>query len=348
MPLGEGLTSLVIERKTPVLFSTLEEQQDHHVVDVGPKSESWLGVPIMAGDAASGSWSSSRCSRTPTASATSTCSRRSPSSMGVALENARLFDETKRLLAETDERAAELAIINEVQRALAAETTAQRMYEILGEKVHDAFDAQVVDVAILDRAGEHLRFAYSVERGVVQTVGDIPVIGARRRVLETQAPLLISDHVAEQLVALGQPAAIQGEVPKTALWAPLIAGDDAFGVISVQNLDREGAFDERQVGLLTTLASSLSVALENARLLEETRQRAAELATVNEIGQAVSAQLDLAPLIELVGSELRATFDADIVYVALLDTERGHHHVPVLHRGRYLRAAGRRSVSGRA
>ena len=262
-------------------------------------------------------------SRTPSASATSDLLSTVASSMGVALENARLFDETKRLLAETDERAAELAIINEVQRALAAETTAQRMYEILGEKVHDAFDAQVVDVAILDRAGEHLRFAYSVERGVVQTVGDIPVIGARRRVLETQAPLLISDHVAEQLVALGQPAAIQGEVPKTALWAPLIAGDDAFGVISVQNLDREGAFDERQVGLLTTLASSLSVALENARLLEETRQRAAELATVNEIGQAVSAQLDLAPLIELVGSELRATFDADIVYVALLDTERG-------------------------
>ena len=36
------------------------------------------------------------------------------SSMGVALENARLFDETKRLLGETDERAAELAIVNEI------------------------------------------------------------------------------------------------------------------------------------------------------------------------------------------------------------------------------------------
>ncbi len=120
----------------------------------------------------------------------------------------------------------------------------------------------------------------------------------------------------------GNPPPSRARVPKTALWAPLIAGDDAFGVISVQNLDREGAFDERQVGLLTTLASTLSVALENARLLEETRQRAAELATVNEIGQAVSAQLDLAPLIELVGSELGATFEADIVYVALLDAER--------------------------
>ena len=38
--------------------------------------------------------------------------------MGVALENARLFDETKRLLDETDQRAAELAVINEIGSAL--------------------------------------------------------------------------------------------------------------------------------------------------------------------------------------------------------------------------------------
>ena len=65
------------------------------------------------------------------------------------------------------------------------------------------------------------------------------------------------------------------------LFAPLITGDEARGVISLQNLDREHAFTEADMDLLTTLAASLSVALENARLLDETRQRAAELAIVN-------------------------------------------------------------------
>ena len=41
-------------------------------------------------------------------------------SMTVALENARLFDETQRLLKETEQRAAELAIINSVQQGLAS------------------------------------------------------------------------------------------------------------------------------------------------------------------------------------------------------------------------------------
>ena len=40
--------------------------------------------------------------------------------------------------------------------------------------------------------------------------------------------------------------------------------------------------------LLTTLAASLSVALDNARLIDETRQRAAELAIVNTVGQALA------------------------------------------------------------
>ena len=77
-------------------------------------------------------------------------------SMGVALENARLFDETKRLLTETDQRAAELAIINGVQQGLASELDMQAMYDLVGDKIQEIFDAQVVDIGIYDQdAGLH-------------------------------------------------------------------------------------------------------------------------------------------------------------------------------------------------
>jgi transcriptional regulator with GAF, ATPase, and Fis domain len=70
---------------------------------------------------------------------------------------------------------------------------------------------------------------------------------------------------------------------KSAVYVPLIVGGEATGRISLQNIDREHAFSEADVRLLTTLAGSLSVALENARLFEETRQRNAELALINDI-----------------------------------------------------------------
>ena len=72
------------------------------------------------------------------------------SSLGVALENARLFDETQRLLAETNERAAELAIINSVQQGLPQKLDMQAMYDLVGDKIQEIFDAQVVDIGLYD------------------------------------------------------------------------------------------------------------------------------------------------------------------------------------------------------
>ena len=58
----------------------------------------------------------------------------------------------KRLLTETNERAAELAIINSVQQGLAAKLDMQAMYDLVGDKVREIFDAQVVDIGMIDLA----------------------------------------------------------------------------------------------------------------------------------------------------------------------------------------------------
>ena len=146
-------------------------------------------------------------------------------------------------------------------------------------------------------------------------------MGIRKHVIETREPLLINERASERAIEFGQPGAIQGEAAKSTAWAPLLVGGEATGVISLQNLDREGAFTDSDLRVLTTLAASLSVSLENARLIHETRQRVTELATVNEIGQAVATQLDLDGMYDLVGDLMRDTFSADLVYVAMHDAE---------------------------
>ena len=59
--------------------------------------------------------------------------------MGVALENARLFDETQRLLKETEQRAAELAVINSIQEGMAAELDFQAIVDLVGDKLREVF-----------------------------------------------------------------------------------------------------------------------------------------------------------------------------------------------------------------
>ena len=107
------------------------------------------------------------------------------------------------------------------------------------------------------------------------------------------------------------------------LFAPLISGDEVHGRISLQNLDRTNAFTESDVRLLTTLAGSLSVALENARLVHETRQRNAELALINSVQEAMAGELEMQAIYDVVGDKIQEIFDAQGVDIAIFDEASG-------------------------
>jgi GAF domain-containing protein/CheY-like chemotaxis protein len=327
-PLGVGLNSHVIRTNRPLRLSTADEHEALGVRWVGVRTESYLAAPIRAADRVLGVLSVSDRQPNAFSEADERLLTTLASSMGVAFENARLFDETKRLLTDANERAAELAIINSVQQGLAAKLEMQAMYELVGDKIAEIFDAQTVDIALYDAVAETVTYRYSIERGKRFPDMTVPIGPISKLVLKTGKPIRMDDvdewtaaHGMEQVVPAGEPA-------KSVLFAPLIVGDEVQGHISLQNLDRTGAYTDSDERLLTTLASSLSVALENARLVEETRQRAAELAIVNDVGQAAASQLDLDRLIELTGEQLRTTFRADIVYVALLDEATRLIHFP--------------------
>ena len=244
LPLGEGLTSRIIHGRSPLRIGSADEMEAMGVVWVGERSESYLGVPIPAGDRVLGVVSVASTDPNAFSEGDERLLSTLASSMGVALENARLFDETKRLLAETDERAAELAIITSVQDGLAQNLDMQSMYDLVGNKIQEIFDAQVVDIGILDSDAGRIRFPFTIERGVRFPDEPIEIIGIRKHVLETREPLLINEHSTERAIELGQPGAIQGEPAMSSLFAPLMVAGEARGVISLQNLDREHAFSE--------------------------------------------------------------------------------------------------------
>jgi PAS domain S-box-containing protein len=237
-------------------------------------------------------------------------------SVSAALENARLVQETR-------QRNAELALINSVQAAIAGELDPQAIYDLVGDRLLEVFDAQVVSISVYDEVSELLTFPYVIERGERLHETPIPLIGFRRHVMETREPLMVEETTPEVAERYGNPYVLSGDPIRSALFVPLVVGGRATGVISLQNADRTHAFTEADQRLLTTLAGGLAVALDNARLVHETRQRVAELATVNSVGRALASQLDLGTLIELIGERVRETFDADIAYVALHDEAAG-------------------------
>jgi signal transduction histidine kinase len=196
-------------------------------------------------------------------------------SMAVALESARLFAETQRLLTETEQRAGELGIINNVQQALASKLDMQSIYELVGNTFDNFFNAQVVVISTYDAQTNTVEHRYAIERGRrIPWPGAHPPGGFRDQIIHTRKPFLVNTNVGDIAARLNQPILQGTDTPRSWLGVPIMTGDAVTGILSVQNLDRENAFDESDIRLLQTFASSMSIALENARLYKQARQLA--------------------------------------------------------------------------
>jgi GAF domain-containing protein len=241
-------------------------------------------------------------------------------SMSVALENARLFDETQRLLKETEQRNAELAIINSVQEGLASKLDMQEIYELVGDKVREIFDANTVTLVTFELDKNLMRPHYAFEKGRRLFIEPYPIPEVWRDFIRQGQTVLINSGLMDYAKGIDpniKPMA--GEMPKSVLAVPLMMNGEVHGVVSLQNIDRENAFSDSDVRLLETLANSMSVALENARLFDETQQRNAELAIINSVQAGLVAKMDMQGIYDLVGDKIREIFEVHEVDIATYD-----------------------------
>jgi signal transduction histidine kinase/CheY-like chemotaxis protein/putative methionine-R-sulfoxide reductase with GAF domain len=187
----------------------------------------------------------------------------------IAIENVRLFNETKRLLNETEQRAAELAIINSVQEGLASKLDVQAIYDLVGDKIRDIFHATGTAIYLFESETgiQHTPYCYLKQRF---TIDAHPLSDMAKLMINTLQPRIYR-NVAEYR-ALGGKVLETGEEFKSGMNVPLMVGREIKGMIHIANLDRENAYGESDLRLLQTLANSMSVALENARLFDETQR----------------------------------------------------------------------------
>jgi serine phosphatase RsbU (regulator of sigma subunit) len=243
-----------------------------------------------------------------------------------------------KLLQDLAQREAELAIISSVQQGLAARLEVQAIYDLVGDKIRDIFDAQVVMISTYDPQTGTVEHRYAIERGErVYAPGQFPPGGFRTQIVRTRQPLLVNRDVPEQAARLGQPTLPGTITPRSWLGVPMLVGDQVTGILSLQNVEQEDIFSESDVRILQTLAASMSTALENARLFEETsrllketEQRAAELQTINRVQEGLAQKLDMASIYELVGGKLQEIYQQVDLNIGVYDPDTRLFSVPFL------------------
>ena len=250
------------------------------------------------------------------------------SSMGVALQSALLFDETQRLLKETEQRNAEMAVINSIQQGIAAELNFQAIVDLVGDKLREVLKTEDIGIRLIDPKTGLVHYLYEYEHGKrLQIAPAKPKAGGpSEKMQKTLAPVVYGTR--EELAKSGISTLPGTDAAQSIIFVPIVSGERLTGSLLLEDHEREHAFGDSEIRLLTTVASSMGVALENARLfdetqrlLKETEQRNAELAVINSIQQGLVAQLDLMAIVDLVGDKLREVFATGNVSISWFDDD---------------------------
>ena len=231
-------------------------------------------------------------------------------SMGVALENARLFDETQRLLKETERRSSELAVINSIQQGMAAELNFQAIVDLVGDKLRQLFNTGDMSILWRDESTGLFTSLYCYEHGkrLLLPPAQYKPGSKLTETMEKGAPVVVRNQA--EYKAIGIKTAPGTDTSLSAVFLPIIVGDRFQGSLSLESFEREDAYSDAEVKLLSTVAASMGVALENARLLEETQRRAREAAALAEVGRDLSSSLDLATVMDRIAGHAKELLHA--------------------------------------
>ncbi len=316
-PYGVGLSSEVIRSSRPILTDDyLGECARRRVPPLNRPYHAWLGVPLNASSQTLGviSVASTDPGRTFTEEQLKIFSAIADQA-ATAIDKARLYQ-------QTEERARQLATLNQVAQTITStlelepllERVLQSAVDILGCEAGSLFliDEETTDsvfkVAVGSVAGDLIGQRVPAGRGIVGSAA------------QSGQPVIVNDTASDPRW-FQKTDKTTNFVSRAVMAVPLRVKERIIGVIEVINKRDGSPFDEEDISLLTAFAGQAAVSIENARLFNltdnELRASVDELQDMQRIDRKLNQDLDvtIAMTVVLERALTKASADAGLAGV---------------------------------
>ena len=317
-PLGEGLTSILIRTREPLM---LVEDTEKRAVAMGAKitgkpALSWLGVPLLARGEAIGAIIIQDLERENSFDANDLRFMVSVASqVSGAIYNVVLINESKQSALQF-ETAAEIA------RDISSSLDLDELLEKAVELIRSRFDFYHASIFLKDLPGEFvvIREATGEAGAQLKRAGHKLGIGSKSIVgfvAGKGEPLIVNDTSRD---ATYQPHPL---LPETRAEAsiPLKVSDRIVGVLDVQS-KQTYAFSEENLRTLQILADQLAIAVVNTELFAETQEHLAQHRLLHHLTTTAASGTTLGEALQSAVNGLQVTLGGDRVAILLADREK--------------------------
>lgn len=310
--MGGKLAGWVVQHRQPALVDdTAHDARWQESPDVPYMTRSALAIPIVSGSAVLGVLTLTHSETDHFSTEDAYLIQAAADQMTLALRNAQMYDEQRRL-------ADRQTTLYEALRTVGEHLDPDAIAHAAVEAVVRLTGWPAVAIFMPDDAGTHL-VVRAVAGELSLTEGwrlpvDQGIVGRAFRTIQTQH---VPDVRADLDYVDSRPA-LRGE-----LAVPLRRGERLLGMLDAQS-DQLAAFSADDILLAESLAEAIALALDNARLYAETRRYAADLSALYTFARAISRSLVLDDVLsETLHSALTA-LDFDAGLIALADPNDGH------------------------
>ncbi len=228
------------------------------------------------------------------------------------LHNAQLFSEKEKNLRRQQQ-------INQVVQTTNATLDLHHVLKEVVELAANLVGAEGAVMALVSSDGQTMTYPYWVN--LPEDFAWLPVPRGRGlawQVVEKRQSIVLTsypDHpdALPQWIKVG----LQG-----LLAVPIVAGEDCLGALCLFYLSQEKMFSEGDQFLAEMVGQQTGVAIQNARLFEETRQRARELDLLNRVIAAMAVSENEVEILQIGCTELARYFAVSQAVCVILDEAR--------------------------
>ncbi|RPI34306.1 MAG: GAF domain-containing protein [Chloroflexota bacterium] len=235
--------------------------------------------------------------------------------LSLALENARLFQAEQ-------QRANEMNTLVELSRLISQNLDLEEVYTTAHRIIGQLMATESFSINLIDRANNEFLSVYTVDCGVRLEVERFAATeGFSGHVAKTGQPYIIRDLDVEttpfpQVTIPGTET--NDRYVHSVIAAPLRFSGEIIGVITTQSYTAN-AFNDHDLRLLQTFADHIAIAIQNARLFEQTQSALKETATLYSISSAASRSLDLEESLQELLSKVLEAIDFETGLISLVD-----------------------------